>query len=315
MSYDYTAAKRQLDKKISDLESKPFLPEELVGLIAKVARIQLEAQEKARPVIPEPSKLATADENLQGRPLILRSDFPYDLDQATVLFNQLSTILTESEGIISEASNFLTEQLKSGELNIKEAFSAYLKGDDKFFSKWAEKTPEAPRTLNFLVQSSLTPSIKAAALELEQYLPTQEPEEKKGPANKELDFDVSLPPARMHGHCPICGSIAFMHTLHHKQGYRYANCSFCHTEYRVRRLACGYCDEGNPEKLKFFTVDESPGYRVDVCESCKSYIKTADFREFDKISIPALDDLESLPLDFVAVEEGYTRGTLSVWGF
>jgi len=44
-------------------------------------------------------------------------------------------------------------------------------------------------------------------------------------------------------------------------------------------------------------------------------MKTTDFREVDKISIPALNDLESLPLDFVAVKEGYSRGTLSVWGF
>ncbi len=43
--------------------------------------------------------------------------------------------------------------------------------------------------------------------------------------------------------------------------------------------------------------------------------ENTDFREVDKVSVPALNDLESLPLDFVAVEEGYNRGTLSVWGF
>ncbi len=315
MSYDYDAAKKQLEKKISDLKEKPFLPDELLDLISTVARIQLDAQEKASPVIPDPSSLTPADENLQGRPLLLRDEFPYDYDQACELFHELAEVLEKSDGVISEACIQIQDSIKSGDLDLKEAFTAYLKTDENFFMGWSEKTPEAPRTLNFLIQSAITPSIKAAALELAQFLPQQERETPKKPANAELDFEISLPPARAHSHCPVCGSVAFMHTLHHKQGFRYANCSFCHTEYRVRRLACGYCDESNPEKLKFFTVEDSPGYRVDVCETCKSYMKTADFRELAKISIPALDDLESLPLDFVAVEEGYRRGTLSVWGF
>lgn len=315
MSYDYNAAKLQLDKKISDLQDKPFLPEELVELISAVARIQLKAQEHSNPVIPDASTLTSHEENLQGRPLLLRSDFPYDSDQAVELFNKFLNILKESTGTIAEASKLVEAELKNGSLILTEAFSAYLESDDTFFSKWGDKTPEAPRTLNFLVQSSLTPSIRAAALQLKEFLPTQDPDERKGPANKELQLDISLQPARAHGHCPVCGSMPFIHTLHHKQGFRYANCSFCHTEYRVRRLACSYCDEGNPDKLKFFSVDESPGYKVDVCETCKNYMKTIDFRELDKISVPALDDLESLPLDFVAVEEGYNRGTLSVWGF
>ncbi|CCO25371.1 formate dehydrogenase accessory protein FdhE [Maridesulfovibrio hydrothermalis] len=315
MSFDYSKARRKLDKKISELKDKPFLPEELIALISTVARIQLEAQESAAPVIPDPETLTAPEENLQGHPLLLRDKFPYDYEQACELFKKFSTILKDSHGSIAEATDFISTQLISGDLELKTAFTAYLKGDDTFFSKWGEKTPEAPRTLNFLVQSALTPSVKVVAMELSKHLPTRDPEERTGPANKELDLEISLPPARNHGHCPVCGSIAFIHTLHHKQGFRYANCSFCHTEYRVRRLACGYCDEGDPQKLKFFTVDENPGYKVDVCESCKNYMKTADFREMDKISIPALDDLESLPLDFVAVEEGYKRGTLSVWGF
>lgn len=315
MSYDYDAARTQLEKKINDLNDKTFLPEELVDLISTVARLQLDAQQKAKPELPDLSSLASADENLQGKPLLLREEFPYDHEQACELFEHLTEVLEKSDGVISEACIMIRKNIDSGELDLKEAFSAYLKTNENFFMGWSEKTPEAPRTLNFLIQSAITPSIKAAALKLAEHLPRQEKEAQDSSASAELEFEIDMPPARTHSHCPVCGSAAFMHTLHHKQGFRFANCSFCHTEYRVRRLACGYCDESNPEKLKFFTVEDSPGYRVDVCESCKSYMKTTDFREMDKISIPALDDLESLPLDFVAVEEGYQRGTLSVWGF
>ncbi|WP_320170717.1 formate dehydrogenase accessory protein FdhE [Maridesulfovibrio sp.] len=315
MGYDYEAAGKRLDRKISDLREKTFLPNDLLELISKVAAIQLEAQEKSAPELPDPDTLAPANENLQGRPLLPRNEFPYDYKQACELFDRFTDILLESKGVSFEACALIRDNIKSGKLELKDAFTAYLESDEDFFMTWAQKTPEAPRTLNFLVQSAMTPAIRAAALKLVEYLPANESSAPKEKPNAELDFEINVPPARPHAHCPVCGSMAFMHTLHHKQGFRYANCSFCHTEYRVRRLACGYCDESNPEKLKFFTVEDSPGYRVDVCESCKSYMKTADFRELDKISIPALDDLESLPLDFVAAQEGYHRGTLSVWGF
>jgi FdhE protein len=313
MNFDYNSAKEKLDKKVSELRDKSFLPEELVNLISNVAAIQLEAQQHSSPEIP--TELASAEQNLQGRPLLAREDFPYDYEQAVKLINELSEMVAREEGPIAEATALITAGIKSGELDLKKAFQAYLETDDDFFLGWAEKMPEAPRTLSFLVQSALTPSIKTVALTLSDKLPEIEPDTSKRPDTGEIDFELEQPAPRTHGHCPICGSVPFMHTLHHKQGFRYANCSFCHTEYRVQRMACAYCDETSADKLKFFTVEEAPGYRVDVCESCKSYIKTADFRKVDKISIPALDDLESLPLDFVSVKEGYNRGTLSVWGF
>jgi len=313
MNFDYNSAKEQLDKKVSELREKPFLPEELVNLIYNVAAIQLEAQQHSTPDIPE--ELTPADQNLQGRPLLERANFTYDYEQACKLIGELAELVGKAEGPIAESTTLITASIKSGELDLKQAFKAYLETDDDFFLGWAEKMPEAPRTLSFLVQSALTPSIKTVAAALADKLPEIEADTTKRPDNAELDFELEQPAPRNHGHCPICGSVPFMHTLHHKQGFRYASCSFCHTEYRVRRLACAYCDENNAGNLKFFTVEEAPGYRVDVCDSCKTYMKTTDFREIDKISIPALNDLESLPLDFVAVEEGYNRGTLSVWGF
>lgn len=313
MNFDYSSEKKKLDKKVSELQEKPFLPEELVNLISNVATIQLEAQQHSSLTIP--TDLTPADQNLQGRPLLAREDFTYDYDQACKLIHELAELVVKEEGSIAEASELITASIKSGEMDLKQAFKAYLETDDDFFLGWAEKMPEAPRTLSFLIQSALTPSIKTVAAALADKLPELEADTSKRTDNEEIDFELEQPAPRTHGYCPICGSVPFMHTLHHKQGFRYASCSFCHTEYRVRRMACAYCDNTNADSLKFFTVEDAPGYRVDVCDSCKTYMKTTDFRELDKISVPALNDLESLPLDFVAVKEGYKRGTLSVWGF
>ncbi|WP_031479948.1 formate dehydrogenase accessory protein FdhE [Maridesulfovibrio frigidus] len=315
MTFDYTKAESQLDKKIIELSKKEFLPAELVSLISNVAKIQLQAEKQASPVMPEASALASADENIQGRPLLARADFPYDHKQAAELFESFTQILINLTGPIADATALISDQIKNGELELEKVFSAYLEGDDSFFAKCGEDTPEAPRTLNFLVQSAITPSIKVVARNIAENLPTLAKEEVEAPTSVDLNIELSPPAARNHGHCPVCGSIPFIHELRHKQGFRYADCSFCHTEYRVRRLACAYCDQTDQSKMKFFNVEGEPGYRVEVCDSCNNYIKTIDFREMDKVSIPTLDDLESLPLDFLAVEEGYKRGTLSSWGF
>lgn len=47
----------------------------------------------------------------------------------------------------------------------------------------------------------------------------------------------------------------------------------------------------------------------------RANIKIADFREFfGRESIPALDDLESLPLDIAAQNEDFHRVAPSEWG-
>ena len=62
-------------------------------------------------------------------------------------------------------------------------------------------------------------------------------------------------------------------------------------------------------------MDEEPGSEWTSCESCKTYVKTIDFRNLDRVAVPILDDLDSLALDYVAANQGYRRATLSAWGF
>lgn len=93
-------------------------------------------------------------------------------------------------------------------------------------------------------------------------------------------------------------------------------CSYCRTTFRAKRIQCPFCLEEDAKKLDYFTTENEPGYQVHVCRSCKSYIKIADFREFfGRESIPALDDLESLPLDIAAQNEDFHRSRLPSGGY
>jgi FdhE protein len=119
-----------------------------------------------------------------------------------------------------------------------------------------------------------------------------------------------------HGHCPLCGNPPLIGKLASKEGFRFHTCSLCRLEYRASRLGCPFCQEQESDKLDVFTADTQPDYAVYACRTCKSYIKLADFREYaGRVSLPALDDLESLPLDMLAQQRGFGRLTCSAWGF
>lgn len=295
MSTDPKDTVAELEKKLGQLRENEYLPPDLVRLVSGVARRQDEARAEVRIELPAPAGLASAEDNLQGRPLLARESFPVDRALSRALFEEFLAMLADLGGDLEEAARVVRAASAAGELDLERAEDAFLAGDDAWFARFGRRTPNAPRVLNFLVQAALTPGLAEAAARLSPGL------------------DLETP--RQHGHCPVCGSLPLISNLAGKEGRREVTCSFCRTSYRIRRLACPFCDHADPQGSRSFTVREIPGYRVEVCDSCHSYMKTADFREMDRPSVPVLDDLESLPLDYLAQKQGFRRPTLSAWGF
>ena len=287
--------KTRLDKKIAQLRGKSYISEELIDLLDTVAHLQLEQIAQAEIELPPDNQLAPPESVFQGMPLLGRGNFPFDVRQAEALLDRMIDILKDAGGPLADGAAVTRAALDSGELQADELFRKFLEDDHAFFAPWVERMPEAPKTLSFLAFCALGPSIEAVAGMLADKLP-----------------EMKVPEV---GTCPICGSLPLISSLEQKEGARYATCSFCRHHYRIKRIACPVCGEEEQKKLTFFTVDEEPGFRVDVCETCKSYIKTIDFRELDRVAVPILDDLDSLALDYVAASQGYKRATLSAWGF
>jgi FdhE protein len=295
MQFDKDKAGRTLNKKITQLRGKSYISVELIDLLDQVARLQLEARETASVTLPPEETLAPAEDVLRGAPLVTRDRFPHDQAQAEELLHKLIALLVKAGGPLGQAAKAVDAAIAGGELTPADLFSRFLTDDTAFFASWAERTPDAPKAVAFLAFAALSPGIEAAAEALAPMLPS-----------------MKVPEV---GTCPICGSLPLISSLKQKEGFRHATCSFCRHDYRIRRIACPVCGEDDQKKLTFFTVDEEPGFRVDVCESCKTYIKTIDFRDLDRISLPVFDDLDSLALDYVAASQGYRRATLSAWGF
>lgn len=295
MTFDLATESRRLDKKVASLRGKDALPSGLVELLAKARKLQLDARAHTSPAsIPEAGRCDAAS-HAQGAPFLPRHSFVVDVERASVLMDALKDLAREQGDALARSVQLLDEAEKEGTFDRTEAFARFIADDTEHFVRLGELTPEAPRLIPFLVQASATPFIEAMA------------EAVAG----EAGLDAVWP----HGHCPVCGSLPLIGRLREKEGYRNLVCSFCHSEYRARRLQCPYCLEEDMEKLEYFDSPDEPGYMVNVCRSCNGYIKTADFRNLDKTSLPLFDDLESLALDMLASQKGLSRPTLSAWGF
>lgn len=166
---------------------------------------------------------------------------------------------------------------------------------------------DAPNLLPFLVYNSMEPWLEAAGEALSSAYPQND--------------------VWQHGHCPVCGSPAFIGHLSgpelsrnegrdHQQGRKAEHT--CRTAGRRSGPSASNARSvlrKMPRNWTNFTTENEPGYQVHVCRSCKSYIKIADFREFfGRENIPALDDLESSPLDIAAQNEDFHRVAPSEWG-
>ena len=255
----------------------------------------MKARAEAKPALPPHSDLAPPEAVVQGAPLVARSDFPFDAEQATGLLDEFIVMLLEGGGPLAKGAETVKAAFASGELTADALFASYLNDDVAFFASWAERTPDTPKVIAFLALSAMSPSIESAAEALAAKLP-----------------EVKVPAV---GTCPVCGELPLISSLKQKEGFRHATCGFCRHEYRIKRLGCPVCNEEDQNKLTFFTVEEEPGFRVDVCETCNTYMKTIDFRDLDRTALPVFDDLDSLALDYVAAGQGYKRATMSAWGF
>jgi FdhE protein len=108
--------------------------------------------------------------------------------------------------------------------------------------------------------------------------------------------------------CPACSGTPVVALLR-EQGHgarRSLVCGLCLTEWPALRLVCVACGESQFEALPNFRADELPTARIDVCESCQTYLKTIDLTR-DAAASPIVDDLASLPLDLWARDRGYRR--------
>lgn len=164
--------------------------------------------------------------------------------------------------------------------------------DEETLSGMAENLGISASAFAVVAQSAATPSLRAAAALLE----------------------ASAASGWQRGYCPVCGARPTLAEVRGIERERRLRCGACSADWPLALLHCAFCDEIDYEKLGTLSVEgEGQLRRVETCESCHGYLKTAT--TFDALSFQALMllDLSTIPLDLVAHERGYARPPEPGW--
>ena len=115
--------------------------------------------------------------------------------------------------------------------------------------------------------------------------------------------------------CPLCGAKPIVGVLRSEGdgAKKSLICMLCAHEWGFRRIYCPACGEEREPQMAFYSSPEIAHVRVDVCDTCHTYLKSIDLTKTG-LAVPVVDELTTLPLDLWAVEHGYTKLQINLLG-
>jgi FdhE protein len=113
------------------------------------------------------------------------------------------------------------------------------------------------------------------------------------------------------GSCFVCGAAAMLGELQENDQVKHLRCGQCGADWTFRRLQCMYCGNEDQKTLRCLYQENRPEQkRVEVCERCKGYLKVIPAFAPAAVELLAVEDLETLPLDYIAQKQGYVRAAV-----
>jgi formate dehydrogenase accessory protein FdhE len=115
--------------------------------------------------------------------------------------------------------------------------------------------------------------------------------------------------------CPLCGGKPVVGVLRSEgDGAKESLiCMLCAHEWNFRRIYCPACGEEREPQMAFYSAPEIAHVRVDVCDTCHTYLKTIDLTKTG-LAVPVVDELATIPLDLWAREHGYQKLQINLLG-
>ncbi|HLQ59435.1 MAG TPA: formate dehydrogenase accessory protein FdhE [Gemmatimonadales bacterium] len=110
------------------------------------------------------------------------------------------------------------------------------------------------------------------------------------------------------GYCPLCGAWPTLAEFRGLERKRWLRCGRCGIGWEVPWLRCPFCAETSHENLGYLAPEDGETTRkVEVCDTCKGYVKA----EPTVSELPwwgvLLDDVATVALDVAALDRGYHR--------
>jgi formate dehydrogenase accessory protein FdhE len=115
--------------------------------------------------------------------------------------------------------------------------------------------------------------------------------------------------------CPLCGGKPIVGVLRSEGdgAKKSLICMLCAHEWTFRRIYCPACGEEREPQMAFYSAPEIAHVRVDVCDTCHTYLKSIDLTKTG-LAVPVVDELATMPLDLWAREHGYRKLQINLLG-
>jgi formate dehydrogenase accessory protein FdhE len=115
--------------------------------------------------------------------------------------------------------------------------------------------------------------------------------------------------------CPLCGGKPIVGVLRSEGdgAKKSLICMLCAHEWNFRRIYCPACGEEREPQMAFYSAPEIAHVRVDVCDTCHTYLKSIDLTKTG-LAVPIVDELATIPLDLWAREHGYEKLQVNLLG-
>jgi len=174
------------------------------------------------------------------------------------------------------------------DLDFSEVAIRVVNDDKKYFDLLAQEKGFACELAFFLLDHALRPFLRCYALPFQDVISGD-------------NFNW------MTGTCPICGFQANFSRVRAEDGQRFLFCEHCFSEWQSKYLGCIYCGNTEPQSIKFLVVEGDDANQIFVCDKCKGYLKTFDERKGQMKTDLFIAGVETVYLDLIAEEEGYTN--------
>ncbi|MFZ0950654.1 MAG: formate dehydrogenase accessory protein FdhE [Candidatus Sulfotelmatobacter sp.] len=115
--------------------------------------------------------------------------------------------------------------------------------------------------------------------------------------------------------CPLCGGKPAVGVLRAEGdgAKKSLICMLCAHEWLFRRIYCPACGEEREPQMAFYSAPEIAHVRVDVCDTCHTYLKSIDLTKTG-LAVAVVDELATIPLDLWAREHGYQKLQINLLG-
>ena len=118
----------------------------------------------------------------------------------------------------------------------------------------------------------------------------------------------SIAESWMAGYCPVCGAWPAFAEIRGIERRRYLRCGRCGSGWQALWLSCAYCGMTDHEELMSLVPAKSgSNAMIEACKRCRGYVKTITTLQGSPPANVMVDDLASVDLDIVALEQGYRR--------